>query len=125
MMEDGKILKEKLDDFQIEQITKFFQVRHKHAGADVCDNLTDWSKFDLWVVWNHLLEEVLEVRDILRDSSGNIKRIGPIELKQLRKECVDVANMAFILGEIAKELKLQMMADALPDDFQPDPLSGR
>ena len=103
MIEDGKILKERLDSFQIEQLTKFFDVRHKHPNDDVCDNNTDWSKFDLYAIWNHLLEEFFEVTNILFDSNGNKKTIEPIGINQLRQECVDVGNMAFLLAEVAKE----------------------
>ena len=113
MMEDGKILKNKLDDFETEQIAKFFQVRHKHAGTDVCDNMTDWSRFDVWAIWTHLLEEVVEVRNILFDSNGNKKRIGSIEFNQLRKECVDVSNMGFVLGEVAKERVVQSVPSSI------------
>ena len=103
MIADGKILKERLDSFQIEQLTKFFDVRHKHPNDDVCDNNTDWGKFDLYAIWNHLLEEFFEVTNILFDSNGNKKAIEPIGINQLRQECVDVGNMAFLLAEVAKE----------------------
>ena len=122
MAEDGKKLKERLDSFQIEQISKFFAVREKHEGNDVCDNQTDWSKFALWGVWDHLLDEIVEVSNLLYNQSRKPKEIKAIDLKQLRKECVDVANMAFILGEVAKELQIQRLVAALPDDFDPDPL---
>ena len=122
MAEDGKILKERLDSFQIEQISKFFAVREKHEGNDVCDNRTDWSKFILWEVWDHLLEEIVEASDLLHGYRQKPKKIKAINLKQLRKECVDIANMAFLLGEVAKELQIQRLAAALPDDFSSDPL---
>ncbi len=122
MTEDGKILKERLDSFQIEQISKFFAVREKHKDSDVCDNRTDWSKFNLWGIWNHLLEEVVEVRNLLYDNNSEYKKIGRLNLKQLRMECVDLANMAFILGEVVKERQIQRLAAALPDDFSSDPL---
>ena len=122
MTEDGKKLKERLDSFQIEQISKFFAVREKHKDSDVCDNRTDWSKFNLWGIWNHLLEEVVEVRNLLYDNNSEYKKIGRLNLKQLRMECVDLANMAFILGEVVKERQIQRLAAALPDDFSSDPL---
>ena len=103
MIADGKILKERLDSFQIEQLTKFFDMRHKHPNDDVCDNNTDWSKFDLYAIWKHLLEEFFEVTNILFDLNGNKKAIDPIGINQLRQECVDVGNMAFLLAETAKE----------------------
>ena len=122
MIADGKKLKERLDSFQIEQISKFFAVREKHKDSDVCDNRTDWSKFNLWGIWNHLLEEVVEVRNLLYDNNSEYKKIGRLNLKQLRMECVDLANMAFILGEVVKERQIQRLAAALPDDFSSDPL---
>ena len=122
MTEDGKILKERLDSFQIEQISKFFAVRDKHKGDDICDNQTDWSKYDLWGVWSHLLDELVEVRNLLYDRFAEPKKTESIDLKQLRMECVDLANMAFILGEVVKERQIQRLAAALPDDFDPDPV---
>lgn len=122
MTEDGKKLKERLNSFQIEQISKFFAVREKHEGNDVCDNRTDWSRFDLWQIWDHLLDEVAEVRNLLYDNSLKSEKAGNINLKQLRMECVDLANMAFILGEVVKERQIQRLAAALPDDFSSDPL---
>ena len=122
MNEDGKLLKEKLNSFQIEQLTKFFNVRHKHPHNDVCDNNTDWSKFDLWKVLDHLLEEIIEVCNLLYINAPEPKTTEKINLKQLQEECVDVANMAFILAEIAKELQIQRLTDALPSSFDPYPL---
>ena len=122
MTEDGKILKERLDSFQIEQISKFFAVRDKHKGDDICDNQTDWSKYDLWGIWNHLLEEVVKVRNLLYGGFAERQKTESINLKQLRMECVDLANMAFILGEVVKERQIQRLAAALPDDFSSDPL---
>ena len=122
MTADGKILEQRLDSFQIEQLTKFFNVRHKHPNDDVCDNNTDWSKYDLWGIYVHLLEEVAEVRKLLYNNSIRSEKPGNINFKQLRMECVDVANMAFILGEVAKELQIKRMVASLPDDFDPDPL---
>ena len=122
MSEDGKILRERLDGFQIEQISKFFAVREKHKDSDVCDNRTDWGKFTLWEVWDHLLEEIYEASYLLHGYRQKPKKIKATNLKQLRKECVDIANMAFILGEIAKELQIQKLAATLPDNFDPDQL---
>ncbi len=122
MAEDGKILKERLDGFHIEQMSKFFAAREKHKDSDVCDNQTDWSKFTLWEVWNHLLEEIVEVSNLLYNQSRKPKEIEAIDLKELRKECVDTANMAFILAEVAKELQIKRIIASLPDDFDIDPL---
>ena len=106
----------------MEQISKFFAVRDKHKVDDICDNQTDWSKYDLWGVWSHLLDEVVEVRNLLYDRFAEPKKAESIDLKQLRMECVDLANMAFILGEVVKERQIQRLAAALPDDFSSDPL---
>jgi hypothetical protein len=122
MTEDGKVLRKKLDDFQIEQLTKFFNVRYKHPNDDVCDNNTDWSKYDLWKVLDHLMEEIIEVCNLLYINAPDPKNTEKIDFKQLRMECVDVANLAFILGEVAKELQIKRMVASLPDDFDPDPL---
>ena len=74
-------LNERLDAFRAEMFAKFKRVEHKHRGNSVTDDEVDWLTFDWEKIRDHFWEEVEELRKSPTDD----------------KECVDIANMAFLL----------------------------
>ena len=71
----------RLNQFKHEMYDKFVEVDGKHQGESVLDDNIDWDSFNWNAIESHFWEEVEELRQSNHDS----------------KECIDVANMAFLL----------------------------
>jgi NTP pyrophosphatase (non-canonical NTP hydrolase) len=79
-------LLDRLEEFKYYQLAKFIKARQKQRPTDALNDATNWSKWPLDVIENHLFAEVEEYKT---------SKTGDVE--ETKKELADIANVAFLL----------------------------